>query len=425
MTAPVRCPFDPDDPVTIQDPYDDYARLRRDAPVHHLPDHDLWVVSRHADVVQVLSDPGRYSSRQGMGAGPPADEAPRERNPRSIDYRIGAPGVRVLIATDPPEHTGFRAAVASSFRAPAVARLAPRVDALADRLVAAMIDRQATDRVDLYRDLADPLPVLVLAELFGVRPEMHAEFREWASVVTDDLRAGAGDGSTPELGRGYQMFRYFSGEIRDRARNPRDDLLTAVSGASGAGLSSYEVMAFCAFLLVAGIETTTNLLTNLVATLMRRPDLQDRLWADPSLVDAVVEEALRHDTSVQALWRATTEAVVLGGVSLPAGARLLVVFGSANRDETVFERPEEFDETRRTNQHLAFGFGPHRCLGARLARNELRAALRALVDQTGGIEADGECVRTESLVLRGFVAQPVRLLPARDGQPRAVSGGGA
>jgi cytochrome P450 len=400
--APVHCPFDPDAPATIADPYPHYRRLRRDAPVLHLPDHDLWVVTRHADVVAVLADTRRYSSALGMGA-----QADRP-GPRSVDYRIGAPGVRVLIATDPPEHTAFRSAVSASFRASAVARLAPRVEAVAGRLVADMIDAQAAGReLDLYRDLADPLPVLVLAELFGVSPGMQGAFREWAS---------AGEGERPALGRGYDMFRYFSREIRDRLAHPRDDLLSLVSRSDGAGLSSWEVMAFCAFLLVAGIETTTNLLTNLVATLVAQPELQARLWAEPTLVDAAVDEALRHDTSVQALWRTTTEPVVLGGVEVPAHARLLVVFGSANRDGDVFERPDEFVLGRSPNPHVAFGFGPHRCLGARLARSELRAALQALIARTGGIEAAGEFVRTGGLVLRGFVAQPVRLLPA--GAPR-------
>ena len=403
--AQSSCPFDPDDPATIADPYATYARLRREAPVHYLPEHDLWAVTRHADVVEVLTDPRRYSSRLGMGA------QPRLHGPRAVDYRIGAPGVRVLIATDPPEHTAFRSSVSASFRPQAIARIAPRVEEIARQLVSGMLDAQSAGGADLYRDLAAPLPVHVLAELFGVPGEMRDAFREWASVVTDDLRA-ASDGASARstvLGRGYDMFRYFRREIAERRATPKDDLLGEVAGAGAAGLSDYEIMAFCAFLLVAGIETTTNLLTNLVDALVRFPHVQQRLWADPSLAGAVVEEALRYDTSVQALWRATTEPVVLGGVDLPAGARLLVVFASANRDAAVFHDPETFVVGREPNPHLAFGFGRHRCLGARLAKVELTAAVGALVEACTGIEVAGPFVRNESLVLRGFVAQPVRL----------------
>jgi cytochrome P450 len=400
------CAFDPDDPATVADPYAAYGWLRREEPVYYVPEHDLWAVTRYADVVAVLSDPRRFSSKLGMGA------QRRLLGARAVDYRIGAPGVRVLIATDPPEHTAFRSLVSAPFRAPAMAKLAPRIEELARRLVAELVD---SDDVDLYRDLAAPLPVLVLAELFGVPPDMRGAFREWASVVTDDLRAPGADGAEPDeaalLGRGYGMFRYFWREIRDRRANPKDDLLGVVATADSAGLSDYEIMAFCAFLLVAGIETTTNLFTNLVDALIRHPEIQRKLWADTGLAGPIVEEALRYDTSVQGLWRATSEPVELGGVQLPAGARLLVLFGAANRDETVFPDPDTFSIDRQPNPHVAFGFGHHRCLGARLAKVELMAAVRALAEATGGIEPRGPFVRTDSLVLRGFVAQPVTLLP--------------
>ncbi len=397
------CPFDPDDAATIADPYAVYQWLRREAPVRYLPEHDLWAVSRHADVMAVLGDPRRFSSRLGMGA------QRRLHGARAVDYRIGAPGVRVLIATDPPDHTAFRSLVSAPFRGPAIAKLTPRIEVVARQLVADLV---ADEDADSYRDLAAPLPVLVLAELFGVPTDMRPAFREWASVVTDDLRAAPGEVDEGMLlGRGYEMFRYFWKEIRDRRARPRDDLLGVLATADRAGLSDYEVMAFCAFLLVAGIETTTNLFTNLVDALIRFPELQKRLWDDPSLAGGYVQEALRFDTSVQGLWRATTEPVELGGVHLPAGARLLVLFGSANHDETVFADPGEFRPERDPNPHLAFGFGQHRCLGARLARVELTAALRSLVDATGGIAKRGEFVRTDSLVLRGFVAQPVYVWP--------------
>jgi cytochrome P450 len=401
--GPPACPFDPDHPSTVSDPYPGYRWLREQAPVCYLADHDLWVVSRHADVVEVLSDPGRFSSQLGMGA------VQSLHAPQSVDYRIGAPGVRVLIATDPPEHSRLRRAVLAPFGRAAVARLTPRIQQTAATLVADMVAGAGRGGADLYRDLAAPLPVLVLADLLGVPTRMRDEFREWASVITDDLDAnGAAD---TRLGRGYDMFRYFYSEIRRRRREPSDDLLSVVAATDTAGLSDHEVMAFCAFLLVAGVETTTNLFTNIVDMLIRHPEVKERLWSAPELAEPVVEESLRFDTSVQGLWRAAVADDQVGGVALPAGARLLVLFGSANRDERVFTAADSFDLERSPNPHLAFGYGRHRCLGAVLAQAELVAALQALVRATADITPRAPFVRRNSLVLRGFAAQPVTLWP--------------
>ncbi|MEY9892558.1 cytochrome P450 [Catenulispora sp. MAP12-49] len=405
--TPASCPFDPDDAATIADPYPRYQHLRSDSPVQYIPQHELWAVTRHADIVAVLSDPRRYSSRLGMAA------LPGRHGTRTVDYRIGAPGVRVLIATDPPAHTAFRAIVGAPFRGPGLARLAPLVEQVARAVVADVLERQHREGgFDVCHDLAAPLPVLVLAELFGVPTEMRATFREWASAVTDDLSApGAEEDSRAALGRGYDMLRYFRREIARRRTEPSTDLLGRLAAADRGVLSDHEVLAFCVFLLVAGIETTTNLLTNLVDALLSFPEAAKRLWDDPGLAPAVVEEALRFDTSVQGLWRATTEPVELGGVALPAGSRLLVLFGAANRDGEVFADPDEFRLDRASNPHLAFGFGHHYCLGAQLARLELTAAVRALVEATGGIARRGPAVRRDSLVLRGFSSQPVSVWP--------------
>jgi cytochrome P450 len=400
---PPSCPFDPDNPLTVSDPYPGYRWLREQAPVRYLADHDLWVVARHADVVDVLNNPHRFSSELGMGA------VHSLHAPQSVDYRIGAPGVRVLIATDPPEHTRLRRAVNAPFRRSAIIKLIPKIEQIATELVANLLANAERGTADIYRDLAAPLPELVLAELLGVPAQMRDDFREWASVITDDLDSG-GSANT-RLGRGYDMFRYFYTEIRRRKREPSDDLFSVIAATDEAGLSDHEVMAFCAFLLVAGVETTTNLFTNIVDMLIRQPSVRQRLWAAPELADAVVEESLRFDTSVQGLWRATVAEEQLGGVTLPAGARLLVLFGSANRDEQVFADPDTFDTERSPNPHLAFGYGYHRCLGAMLAKEELVTGLGALVKATGGIAAREPFTRRNSLVLRGFTAQPVTVWP--------------
>lgn len=387
----------------MADPYPRYLLLRGQAPVCHLPDRDLWLVTRHADVVEVLSDPGRFSSRLGMGA------VPRLHAPRSVDYRIGAPGVRVLIATDPPEHARLRRAVLAPFSRSAVTKLIPKIEEIAQGLMAGLLANAERGTADLYRDFAAPLPVLVLAELLGVSERVRDEFMEWADVITGDLDMIAS--TELSLGRGYDMFRYFYSEIRRRKQEPGDDLFSAVAATGATELSDHEVLAFCAFLLVAGIETTANLLTNIIDILFRHPEVMRRLWAAPELADAMVEESLRYDTSVQGLWRAVPAEERLGGVTLPAGARLLMLFGSANRDEEVFADAARFDLDRSPNPHLAFGYGHHRCLGAGLAKAELVVALQTLVRATGGIRPRGRPVRRNSLVLRGFTAQPVTLWP--------------
>ncbi|MFI5485953.1 cytochrome P450 [Micromonospora echinaurantiaca] len=396
--------FDPTDPAIADDPYPSYARLRRKAPVLHLPAADVWAVSRHADVAAVLRDPATFSSKVGMSP----DFGGRKVIPDAgVRYRIGAPDVRVLIATDPPEHQVFRRAVARAFSPSAVAALAPGVTRIARDRVRRLLAYDGP--VDFFAEVAEPVPALVLAEMLGVPAEMQHEFRQWSAVITADLsQAGSGaDG----IGRGMDMFRFFGRRLRHGTPHDPPDLFDAIAAGRRAGITDQEVLAFCAFLLVAGIETTTSLATNLLHTLIGQPELADRLRRHPELVPAAVEEGIRYDTSVQALWRGTTREVTLRGQRIPAGARVLVLFGSANRDETVFTDPDTFRLDRHPNDHLSFGGGVHYCLGARLARLELTAVFTELLAATRAIEAAGPGRRTGSLVLRGFTHQPVRVVP--------------
>jgi cytochrome P450 len=396
--------FDPRNAATIDDPYPTYARLRRDAPVLFVEDYDMWVLTRYADVLHTVRTPTLFSSRLGMSP----DIAPPGTASTGIGYRIGAPGVRVLIATDPPDHTVFRRAVSAAFSPGALRALTPAIDDIARQLARGLLERNESGDADLFRDLAEPLPVLVLAEVFGVPPEMRDEFREWSRIVTSDLESEAG-GET-EVGRGFDMFRYFRRELRRRRDKDTPGLLAALSGASG--MTEYELLAFCAFLLVAGIETTTNLLTNLLRALMQFPEEQRLLRDSVELIDNAIEEGLRYDSPVQALWRATTEPTEIGGTHLPANARVLVVFSSANRDDAKFEDPDRFSIARSPNEHVGFGNGPHYCLGARLARAEVRAVLSALLGTTRWMHESSPPDRMRSLILRGLVRQPVAVEPA-------------
>jgi cytochrome P450 len=394
--------LDPDDPQLIEDPYPAYAGLRSHDPVAYLPAHDVWLICRHADALRVLRDPGTFSSKIGMSsqaADPPFGTG--------VGYRIGAPEVRVLIATDPPEHQVFRRAAAAAFTPSAIAQASVRVTAIAEACVQDVLSHRPAEAADLVSDLAGKLPVLVLAYLFGIPDDQQAAFRQWSAVITSDL--GQHRPAQDRVGRGMEMFRYFSGQLRRAGDGPGPNLLHAIGQARGSGLSNREALAYCAFLLVAGIETTANLLSNMLAVLLHFPRLQQELRAHLDVLPVAVEEAIRYDTPVQALWRGTTESVELHGRRIPAGSRVLVLFGSANRDEYVFARAGEFVLDRTPNEHLGFGSGPHYCLGARLARLEVMAAIRSLLSATRWVEPAGPGVRVRSIVLRGFTNLPAHL----------------
>lgn len=397
--------FDPLDPGTIEDPYPAYARLRQQEPVCYLPAHDVWMITRYDDVAEVLRRPDDFSSRVGM-----SPEAARTGfAQRGIGYRIGANGVRVLIATDPPDHRVFRQAVARAFSPQSIDRLRTQVEQQARRCVRTLLDRSVDGDADAVRDLTAPLPAVVLASLFDVPQDMHDQFRRWADDITRDLDS---DVEASGVGRGMSMFRYFRDQLARGRSSDRPSLFRDIAAGGDTGISDHELLAFCAFLLVAGVETTANLLSNLVRTLATSPGLQRQLRQQPQLIPRAVEEALRHDTSVQALWRGTTRPVELGGRRLDADQRLLVCFGSANRDPARFPDPDAFSLQRDPSGHLAFGAGPHFCLGARLAQMELVAAVRALIEATTDLELAGQPQRTNSLVLRGHTHLPVTVQPS-------------
>jgi cytochrome P450 len=393
--------FDPADEQLIEDPYPAYAALRSAEPVAYLADQGIWLVARHADVRQVLRDPVVFSSSAGM-----APSTCSATFGTGMSYRIGAPRVRVLITTDPPEHLVFRRAVAGAFSAGAVAAMEEPVTAIARDLVRDLLVRAAVGPVDLVGELAALLPVRVLASMFGLSADSHSVLRHWAGAMTSDLDQALPDAGP--RGRGIEMFRYFHEQL-SRAQPAGRDLMRALADARNAGISHREALAFCAFLLVAGIETTSGLLANMLAILASDAGLQDRLRREPGLVGLAVEEAIRFDTPVQALWRGVTRDTVLGDRPVPAGARLLVLFGSANRDESVFSRPDEFVPDRRPNDHLGFGDGPHFCLGARLARLEVATAVRELLASTTAIQPAVAPSRSRSLILRAVTGLPVRV----------------
>lgn len=345
------------DASALWEPYERYRTMRANKPVSQ-DDQGMWHVYRHEDVLRVFTDHQTFSSQYAFG--------------RNL---LG----ESMIRQDPPRHTRLRKLANQAFTPRRVARLASRVTEVAEELLDAMADR---DVIDVIAHLASPLPVTVIAELLGIERERRAQFRHWAHVFTS-LGMRPPDEHEEQVLRDMQA--YFLDVIERRRHEPGDDLLSSLvrAEADEGKLTTNELVSFCYLLFIAGLETTGNLIGNMVVCLGCHPHILERVRQDRSLVPAVVDETMRYLTPVQANVRVTTADTVLSGVSIPAGSRVMVWNASANRDETVFTDPDRFDLDR-DGSHTGFGHGVHFCLGSSLARMEATVALNALLDRYPG-----------------------------------------
>ena len=320
---------------------------------------------------------------------------------------------QVVARLDPPRHTRLRLLVNKAFTPRTVEELAPFIRAFVDKALDAAAAR---GRMELMADLAFPLPATVIAEMLGVPPEDRDRFKQWS----DDSTAAAANlpsNLSPEVVRKSiagmeELQNYFRGIIAQRRAEPRDDLISALVKAQEEEdrLSEQELLANSVLLLNAGHETTTNLIGNGTLALLRHPDQMRRLRDDPSLLPSGVEELLRYDSPVQFTTRILKADLELGGKVLRAGQAVLLLLGAANRDPEQFPDPDRLDVGRPDNKHLAFGHGPHFCLGAPLARLEGRILFEALLRRTPGMRLDGPPPRyRQNFNLRGLEALPVSL----------------
>jgi cytochrome P450 len=397
--------FSPLDPALRRDPFAAYARGRREHPVfvHEGLPLRLASVFRYDDVQAILRDPETWSNEfplaRQLGRG--GEEPPAS-----------------MLGSDPPAHTRLRGLVNKAFTPRIVQRLEPRMREVARELVA---DALEAGEVDLVEALTYPLPVTVIAEIIGIPAEDRARFKRWSDEAIASLGLVFFGGIDEErIERQMRLFSemrgYFVPLAEERRRAPREDLLTGLVQAEheGSRLSHEEMLSLLVLLLVAGNETTTSLIGNAVLELLAHPEAEKRLRQDPGLVPTAVEEVLRFASPVQFDPRRAKREVELGGVRFQPDDYLLCWLGSANRDERVFERPDVFDPAREKNPHLAFGFGPHYCLGANLARLEARVALEALLAGTKGFERTGSepLPLHPSPVFRAVTKLPLRLVPA-------------
>jgi len=392
------------------DPYALYRRLRDEAPVHWAPHSKAFVVSRNDDVVHVLKHPELFSSEAYKSVLMTADVPLTPRavlNVLRFLWKAGATPWRMsravsLLASDPPQHEAVRDVVKRGFTPRRIAAWEPRVRELVEALMAPARDGAP---FDVVADLAVPLPTTIIAEMLGVEPERRDEFKRWSDVIvttsSGSARGTAFDRATVDvLGA---LFAYLRATVRARRARPGEDLVSVlVDPSHGVALDEIDLVQFVLLLLVAGNETTTNLIGNAACALLENRGELERVAREPGLVPALVEETLRFDAPVQSVVRGARADTEIAGVPIPEGSTVMPLIGSANRDERRWHEPDAFRPGRDTRGHVGFGFGVHFCLGAALARLEATAALEALVPELARrSRAPGPDEFVDSFVVRG------------------------
>lgn len=390
-------------------PYPFYARLRAEGAVHRVDrflGQPAWLVVRYEEAAAVLKDERFVKSAA---------------NAMTLDQLAGQPWFRKvklfrtlqrnMLNQDQPVHSRLRALVSKAFTPRLVERMRERVQALSDRL----LDRvQGRGRFDVIRDYALPLPATIIAELLGVPPEDRHRFHRWSNAM---IAISSTWGILKAVPNVWALVRYIRRLVERRRKNPRDDLITELAGAEETGdqLSEEELVAVVALLLVAGHETTVNLIGNGVLALLEHPDQMERLRGNPALIKPALEELLRYASPVAtATERYTVTDVTIDGVTIPRGELVGVVLASANRDERQFPNPDSLDLTREPNRHLSFGIGNHFCLGASLARLEGQIAVNTLLRRCPDVRLaapPGALRWRPGPLLRGLEALPVAFRP--------------
>lgn len=411
MTA-ARCPvndFDPLEPQTLQCPYPWYETLRNEAPVHFVASRGMWFVTSRELIAEALTNHEVFSSNFGV---------PQLPAPESVAAQVaeieaeGWPPVPTLLTADPPEHHYYRRMVAKAFTPRLIAQQEPAIRRIATEVADAL---PAGEPVDFIPAFAAPLPLRIIAHILNVPDDRIGDFKRWSDQFALTVGAELDDVGRLEQARSLLEFqRYFAAELDDRRANPRGDLITGLVNAPDAAdgdepLSTAACLSIIQQLLIAGNETTTKLLTSTLHTVAQSPKWWDWLRENPAeRVEAFTEEALRYATPVQSMFRIATAETTLGGYTIPAGALVVLAFGSANRDEAWFDRADEFNPERdNARTHLALGHGIHACLGAPLVRLEASIAFRELASRFSAIRfADGpdanDFTYEPSFMLRGF-----------------------
>ena len=384
--------FNPMDPEFVADPYPTYRRLRTDDPVHQNP-LGFWVLTRYEDVMATLRDA----------------RAVKEPIAAFVAARFGAavPAIGFsMLDRDPPDHTRLRGLVSKAFTPKMVERLRSEVQAIVDGLLDAV---EGAGTMDLIEQFAYPLPVTVICQMLGVPVKDRERFKQWGLDIARGLDAimlpPDSEVARRSVASRQALTAYFRELIAERRATPRADVLSDLIAAEEAGdrLSEAELLATCMLLLIAGHETTVNLIGNGTLALLRHPDQLRLLRERPGLIGTAVEELLRFDGPVQRTARIPSEDITIDGRTIPKGELVMPFIGAADRDPAQFPEPDRLDITRTDNRHVAFGLGIHFCLGAPLARVEGQIAINTLLRRMPRLAlATERPVFRQSLTLRGL-----------------------
>jgi cytochrome P450 len=408
-TIEAQLSFNPFDPAFRIDPYPTYRRMLQETPVFDTP-FGLTVLSRYADCASLLRHPA-------AGNDPRKQEGFADRmRQQGLDPDEEMQRTRPFLALNPPDHTRLRGLVNKAFTPRVVEDLRPRIQQLVNGMLDAVVPR---GEIEVIEDIAYPLPVQVICDMMGVPAEDNVTFRAWSAEVARSLDPE--DVIPPDVRekreRTFEQFRdYFARLIEQKRAHPGDDLITALIHAEEQGdkLTHEELLATCLLLLIAGHETTVNLIGNGMLTLMRHPDQMQLLRDRPELIRTAVEELLRFDPPVQFTSRGALEDMTLdGGAALKKGQEAVILLAAANRDPAQFPDPDRLDITREDNKHLAFGMGIHYCLGAPLARVEGQIAIGEMTRRLRNprLLADPPPYK-EQITLRGLASLPIAFDPA-------------
>ncbi len=391
-------------PERLRNPHPALARLRAESPLYHVPHIEMgsmpWLLTRYDDSIALLNDE-RFTKDM--------TRIPEREDARSGNMMQAVASInRHMLTVDPPDHTRLRALIHKAFTPRMIRELETRIQAITDELIDALL---AKGQGDFLADFAIPLPVTVIAELLGIPHEDQAKFRHWSQTIV----LGNSTGIKPdEIGAAaIEFIMYFHEMFDQRRADPRDDLVTALVQAEEAGdkLDQQELISMIFLLLVAGHETTVNLIGNGMLTLLQHPDQLAKLRANPDLITSAVEEMLRYEGPVgTSTMRWALEHVQLHGQTIQPGEMVLASLLGANRDPEVFPNPDVFDITRPPSKHIAFGNGIHYCVGAPLARLEGAVAFNTLLRRVPDLElavSVDELAWNPTLLLHGMKAMPV------------------
>ncbi len=396
--------FEPD---VVQCPYPSYKTLQAECPVYQVPDdEDLYLVLGYDDVADVLGNPEVFSSKAGPGLR--QKPAPAAKGVLAQGHQI----VRTLLTNDPPSHTHYRRIVSRAFTARRIAALEPGVSRVIDELINGL---EKNDDIDFVRDFAQPLPLIVIAEFLGVPEEDLPTFKRWSDDAAEVLGGTLSEQRQIEVSTSLvELLQYFADRAEERRASPGLDFLSSLIAAEGGQLTTEEIIAIAYVVLVAGNETTVNLLSSVMLILLEDANLLARVKADRALIPKVVEEALRLQSPVQGFPRRALVDTEINGIKVPAGAQVMLMIGAANRDPRQFEYPDEVRIDDGVRPHVSFGKGIHFCVGAALSRLEAEIALNALFDRFDTMELadpDYVAVYADNAILRSMLTLPVVMHP--------------